>query len=67
MRIRLCDGTDPGLRDGPTSNAGPCACGLRFADGERSPVYPHPFIPTREERERLTAWLDSVAVEPVPA
>lgn len=61
--MRHCDGTDPYLLDGPTPNAGPCACGLRFDDAARSTVYPHVFIPTRDDKERLAAMLDSIAVE----
>lgn len=44
-------------------NSGPCACGLRFDDVERSVIYPHVFLPTAEDKARLSAWLDTVSVE----
>lgn len=65
--IRTCDGTDRFLHDGPTPNAGPCACRLTFDDVERSTVYPHVFLPTAADREKLTVWLDTVAVEDLAA
>jgi len=58
--IRTCNGNDRNLLDGPTSTAGPCACGLTFDDVRRSTIYPHVFIPTREEKEAIEAFLDSV-------
>lgn len=63
--IRTCNGADRFLLDGPTSSAGPCACGLTFDDVQRSTVYPHVFIPTRAEREAMIAMLDTIVVEPV--
>lgn len=65
--IRTCDATDPNLLDAPTSTAGPCACGLTFDDTQRSVIYPHVFIPTRADKARLAAWLDSVSVDEILA
>jgi hypothetical protein len=64
---RTCDGTDLNLPDGPTPNAGPCACGLTFDDTTRSTVYPHVFLMTPQDRARMTTWLDTVSVEEITA
>lgn len=60
--IRHCDGTDANLLDdAPTAR--PCACGLTFDDVERSVIYPHVFLPTAADRQRLAEWLETVSVE----
>lgn len=51
--LRKCDGTDPNLRaeDGKS----PCACGKEFDDVDTVTIYPHPHIPTREERDKAVS------------
>jgi hypothetical protein len=55
--IRFCNGFDPNLTD---SSGHPCRCGLVFDDVAHSTVYPHQYIPTREEKEKL---MDVLAAE----
>jgi hypothetical protein len=56
--IRCCDGTDPYLLG---ADGEPCACGLRFSDGDYSVLYPHMplavFPLTDQEREDWYAFL----------
>ena len=63
--IRTCNGLDEWLRSERTPTSVPCTCGLTFDDTTRSVVYPHVFIPTRAELERLMAMRDGVALEKV--
>lgn len=68
--IRTCDGTDENLKREEvtrTSRAGQetvewisCDCGLSFDDVERLVVYPHHFIPSRENRTELIARVDEM-------
>lgn len=61
--IRTCDGTDENLKREEvtrTTRAGqecmewvPCDCGLSFDDVERLVIYPHHFIPNREDKAAL--------------
>lgn len=61
--IRTCDGTDVNLKREEvtrTTRAGqecmewvPCDCGLSFDDVERLVIYPHHFIPNREDKAAL--------------
>ena len=63
---RTCDGTDPNLlryehkpedcTDFPICrHTRPCDCGKTFDDVEYTVIYPHTYIPTREEKDRLLA------------
>jgi len=52
--IRTCDGTDSNLTD---EQGEPCKCGLVFDDVEYMVVYPHSYIPTREEKEAIVKRL----------
>jgi len=52
--IRTCDGMDPNLTD---EQGEPCKCGLVFDDVEYTVVYPHSYIPTREEKEAIVKRL----------
>lgn len=42
--IRNCNGADPGLVG---LGGGPCACGARLDDAQRSTWWPHPPLPAR--------------------
>lgn len=48
---RTCDGTDPYL----IKDSVPCDCGETFDDVERSVIFPHVRIPTREEKDAAYA------------
>jgi len=68
--IRTCDGTDANLKRELVTNTSPagqekvewvsCDCGLAFDDVERLVVYPHHFIPNREDKAALVAAIDQM-------
>lgn len=68
--IRTCDGTDKNLLQEQVDRVAasgtesmhwvPCDCGLVFDDVERLVVYPHHFIPSREDKAELLALVDQM-------
>lgn len=71
--IRTCDGNDANLKRQIVTKVAhsgqevvqwvPCDCGTTFDDVERLVIYPHYYIPTREDKEDLRVAVQNMVTE----